>query len=1479
MFAVTIVFLQTFLFSLSLIAQMQGAQAPAPTGPVPTFTAPIPIGSNKNQVGVGPATQSFAEDIIFFVHPQPLVGSVNYSQIGIQLGGTSYLLDDVVAVPGLISSQGGFGNYEGFFSLGERSSSSVTPLHGMCPRRIEQMTTTGNPDLFWTFDCKVQIENVFNRQLHISDVRNTVAPDEFALLFAGANPLEQSLIGNADEEVTPYTTRSYPSTVKLNDYPFTWPLLQPPNGDFDEVIPFGLADIGEGIVTAAYDPFMVRLHLQLYGEGFNPPSIDLFDLGVRDVSYFSPVTFFAKNDRPGIGRVQFAGYAYSPTQVMSLLPPSSAQLVAFQLEALSLAYPQNMLHHNFTPIDVVAMQFPQKQLSFFPLLVGGIAPTVTRNFPTIRNVYNNLVPSSSIYPTSFPDDGFAVLNQGALVNLDQIFAKSGGPYVSSDGRAHPWSYYLGTSSLTRTGAISLVIPSIAARFGGRGAAAFQDLQPALLPHRSVSSVVFWSRGRDWGGEPQKELLNPNSVFTPFAMSLVGPEAYDAFVAIDRVGSTPAIERQSLVVPSGVGVVDANAVRRFYLYKIDPIHNILLTSRDINAIAPSSARAASAPLTHILLPEVYEIDVPQGFAPYKGVASDIDDDGCADVVLTFRGQQTVSIDPNFQNQRNQRLVFQVSASDRRMFSDRVYIYHGVAPTCAIERTPRTGEIFQLPPDELGNPGQATSVVVADFDGNGTDNDILIGDLLPRRIGGDPNAQVTAHAFLFFDASSIQAPRSIRIGYAAGGQLSDPRNFAEGRDPGPVGVKSLAVNIQPNQGANIAGIAGLPVVNAPTGCPGDPQTDPNNVQAASIPELYYALAQNLWDRTQNTVVPHECAPRDVCAVNAAGNAVDGRHLPFWITDSCCNPCAADANGVGWNDPTQICRTRLRCGSVNNPFNDVCNYFDSICLPLPGPNLYRPGRANVASRPLPSTYRPDQVVELNPRWIADRKDLMTVQTIIRGLPPQFPPPPPQIPMGLNPTPPQAPVVAPRVTRAHTEQGEMTVIVNTGNPQTFACNPRGTPQAPANCNLDTRCPANDQFCDPATCQCRPECTNVCPTGQVRTADCQCIQPGDGPVGPVIYGAVVADDCHCFADGFSSEEARKNYTVLNDEYRQVSGKQGDLFGEPEFSVMKCVCCINNASAKSRTAANLSLSLSGNVLPDEEGNVRPWMLVQVGGPVMEDFTQREFRPASTTLVTQPIRVLPEHPDQAISIPLLLPSVSSLPNFPDPQPMSSLVPVEIHRGRAVYRLNNMLQHRLLPLERGESISVAGRRFDLPAVTTNAPQGAPVATNALTVLPDAGYACHVIDFRLPPHEAQFTGVAGGPKNAIPIEQRQLDWGKVKSEIRSRREAQELVGGSLHNIDLIRPTSISWDPPQNYQFIVVNDVFGKSNEPVPAPQERALVFLGGMPQQHASGTNCRCDMNATSPSMPTLILLFLFVMGTTSSLIGIRYVLKHKESSRSP
>lgn len=890
----------------------------------PNFSQPIPIVSDTNQIE-NPA-HTDATNFKFFRHPTAPAGGKNFAfplitlpdgrqvHADILIDGQPYLVSDVVATPGLMPPKERVAdNSSGMIDdLGARRDIIMDPIQGFCQGEVLLQNQNGQL-IDVAIDCQVDDKKnvMLNRQLQLADIRQDPANELGQLL--GADPLVVAVIGSAQESVSPYSAALYPASVGERSKVFYSFLAGKPDlRESKEIVAYDLAELeGLGVVSTAYDHLQLQLKMALSaGVNLNGGLGEQGRIFENTGMYFSPLMFFRKDSDDAVGRVKLSGY-------------SAFKIPDFLFDARNGLVP-----------DLAGVDF--QQLGILPLLSQNAAPIAVEEMVYAQaDVNDEILPGKRV-----PADGLhgmAVVNQALWGDWTNLYLNDAGrPFISDVGGAqrkiYKWFDVFG----------------------------FQNPQGDFVPLRDqfifpsnlkkFSHAVFWGRfGEKWGQHQNRGNLiglNPNNAYDAFMTGFVGPQSYDA--AVLENGLVEEGVRKTtmahLVVPAGVSFeADAARASRGAIYSLNPVGG-----KRVYFMDPALPLEPAQELP-IVWPEVYEVDLPSVFfVPYNIKSAELGRKGregklfCGDVVLTFRGIQTIAAHGvPFKNDVGEPVLFRVSDNDQRMFSDHVHVHFGFVKQegqrvyCALSSEenaePDIDLLVQSPLEPMNVPAQVASVQLADFDGDGS-TDLLVGDLVPRKIpeGQPDEGRYTAYAYLYpsFVTAVERVPQPVRTGfktftYGEVG-IAEPQDvqsvaravvqLAVSEDhKGLLGAAALEADKQQEGGAHIGVINGLPLTVAPFGCP-----KLNNAEVSSPVELLQSLTKNLRalqiaDQAiangdglaqfpipfidQGATLAQSCANKSVCTMNLNGNAVE---LPFWQEDACCQN-ACDENSLIWKNGT--------------------------------------------------------------------------------------------------------------------------------------------------------------------------------------------------------------------------------------------------------------------------------------------------------------------------------------------------------------------------------------------------------------------------------------------------------------------------------------------------------------------------------------------------------------------------------------------------
>lgn len=875
----TIIFIIA-VFAATLIAASASAQE---------FLKPILVGGDATDQN--DKTQTRATHLMPFVHPAN-PNAKNFAdpsgKVPLPNGQGNFYVDDVAATPGSAASQ--------FNNVIQPNSpmldhpdvrvqgSTLSPLNGIGPSDFDW-----NTDGFrLILGVDLQFSNVNNKadsHLFLGDIRKEdptdVAPnpDETNILFTMYDALVPGVIGSADLSVTPYVD-VYPSPVKNDETEFKWcvapQIAMPWKGwdsscstsikqtsigqtrySKDNVFLYGLADIGNGIVSASYDPILVGMRHELYGKidvVTSPPASDektkILSTGPKDYylyPYYSPLVFFRNVEEGNSHRYRFTGYSswYMPT-FDSTKPPAD------QLNIWPFIYTNWIVPVATNPISVRA--------------IDAHGASSWRNCPDKEACLKD-----------HPDTDLSVAYQTTLFDLTKpVYDLFGRPAVNSD-YVQKMGEILGTCEDPPT------------------CTQFTPLKPSQFPDNVVSLVLTWRQKNKWAqGADNQDYVNsnPSHVFEPMPRAaIVGPGVYDTVVLTDFANDQQK-RNQHVIVPSSVlGVSSGTA----YLYDINK-DNKKIYFKEIKAEVKNFGGigkvCGEVPTnynpTPFVLPDLISLQSQNGnFVPYQMRGGNLDGDDCEDLIVTWRGKNTIN-DPDHQD----HVKFDNGSGQR--FSNTVTIVlrrEDAAGKCELTDAANYNGIptsISIPLSGLKKP-EIASAAIGDFDGD-TVNDIIAGDLnAEAELGGQP----TAYAYLFKGFAKFSMPRPIQVGVHSGN--------------GAIGVGMIEADRTQTGPDVMMQINGLPLMLPEIGCPNyDDANDKTKV--ASIFETYvseltdmmalwaYQFKPDLFNKvapfmrkTGDTLVSQRCVANGDTYYNTTNVCVkNGVILPLYEEDPCCTNC---------------------------------------------------------------------------------------------------------------------------------------------------------------------------------------------------------------------------------------------------------------------------------------------------------------------------------------------------------------------------------------------------------------------------------------------------------------------------------------------------------------------------------------------------------------------------------------------------------------
>ncbi|MBI4126991.1 MAG: hypothetical protein HY465_05805, partial [Deltaproteobacteria bacterium] len=447
--------------------------------------------------------------------------------------------------------------------------------------------------------------------------------------------------------------------------------------------------------------------------------------------------------------------------------------------------------------------------------------------------------------------------------------------------------------------------------------------------------------------------------------------------------------------------------------------------------------------------------------------------------------------------------------------------------------------------------------------------------------------------------------------------------------------------------------------------------------------------------------------------------------------------------------------------------------------------------------------------------------------------------------------------------------------------------------CGIDCECrdipgdPPDPHMCGAGPLDAGEQCNrdNACALGQICDINCQCVAGPTGPTGPAgpigpigpgeppggpVASITSNDQCVWRVKGFSSDETRRLYTKLSDDIRAIRKGSNDYFAEREYSSVEAVCCFAGGAAPNVAAGQLSLSLSGSPRPDAEGNMRPFAIIQERGPALEDFTASIWRTTEPHVIDEATLIHPVSTAPSLSAAGgdLLPDLAAPELFRERVvPMTSQYAVNaVTLASRTTVINNVFSHRAQAVGAGQNLSLSSDfSVQLPgAATANQAGIDPQLAQA-----GAGYACHVVSFKIAPDRANVFGIAGGGEGDKQwyIENRQFDFDALKAELQARCASKELAGQACTDDEL---KDLPWDAYSTYQFEVVQAKYQSVAALSTSTEEQgsaSVTVFTGRPSGVDVGGACKCDLTITTPQPLGLVFLMLFAIIPFAGLVVLR------------
>lgn len=430
-------------------------------------------------------------------------------------------------------------------------------------------------------------------------------------------------------------------------------------------------------------------------------------------------------------------------------------------------------------------------------------------------------------------------------------------------------------------------------------------------------------------------------------------------------------------------------------------------------------------------------------------------------------------------------------------------------------------------------------------------------------------------------------------------------------------------------------------------------------------------------------------------------------------------------------------------------------------------------------------------------------------------------------------------------------------GDLPTEECDTAGLTPADAEAQVNSICTsppvegAVADVCDMSDCSCNydypwcapdAECSasGDCPEGMICSIECVCVaDPGESieeTPDPEELLSTSANDCFVHCDTFSSDADAEVYRKWNDEARSWSGRSDDLFCEPE-QLVSIVCRIGAGSAVDDTTLP---ALAASESPLAGTTTLPYMFLQRSGSEFVDTGTLEYK--EFTLVEAPMRILPmESADSSKAI--VLPNLTSSADLAGLEGVAPMAVSSVAYGAGnVIQVNNMIEHRMFSVVPGQDyeVTIEGSAQTIKAEGVDIPEGA-----AITI--------HELKLRLPPDCASWTGVAGY-QGCPNIEDRQFSAEAVKNAIEANKAALGVSTAAIY-------TDLPWEKNLNYNYSLIQSVFGPGGESAPPATDVAFGHLAGKPLAMGLGGGCGCyvaDGSASMGSIAPFVIVMLVPIG---------------------
>lgn len=1006
------------------------------------WSNPILVGNgNPNEGDRAKRAQVSATHLNFFKHPiitEGLNGSSNFKSQSVQGSGQApIIIPNIVATPGSLidaSLEEAVISDDPTKTFLQPLANTSTPaffLHGFGPKDFYTQTQYGSSQR--NVEFQVSSNNNYARSLFVADVRNENPSDEFLNVF-GVQPLEVTLIGSANYSgslslnpaaISSKEKGAYYCAIDMNplsNFDCADDMIIGDNSYKDTVLydlaQLQLARAGERtdlIASVSYDPIRVSGKAEIATTTFGNTSLSNKEISFN---YYSPIVFFHTSEKNK--EVKLLGY------------------ISFDDKPMSDELKDNYGVMNSPVLYELADFLNTAEHKGLPIHVNPIA-------------INHIVTKETL-----SKDLLAVTYQNTLFKLDDLVLNSAGRPLNY--RTAPKKY--GQVLFLKKGEFSY-LPMMSPE---------GTLIPEILfPTGVMSPVMFFKKAKDWNVDSYTN-SNPTNLFEPFIGALIDPGdapsagVYDAEVIEDKyVGrGLVQVEESFLAIPSSIG--DETIV-----YLIDPmdktrqlyIYSGLTTKCLLDPCTPPTGTYSALP---IYLPAADPIRFKSpagGFVPYNIKAAKLDNNDCDDLIITYRGKDTVKVADGYEFRAD---------DGNTSFSNIVRI--------AYRESTLDGCVFREARDFPMTHSQIAAVELADINGDSL-VDLVLGNLLPEKISDDEKDAKKYASFAYivlnggldtdgvasnFSPIECNPPiittgctKRLRVGFSADSEQSNVS-----------GVSAIAANRE-----MISFINGYPLVLPPVGCPGSDKIDVTSVFETKAGYKYdqnsvgYAGLDSWPFKTEGVPIPQRCIDEAIPMKFKSGTSYI--NVPLWDgpdgqTNVYCEALISLCYKSGDEYLPKQGIGDVACEEINLLCKSVSFNSESPASKII--KLAEDTSADTNSGTEFAAWRPDVIVS------ADRAAIGDVNEMVQVALPQ-----PKLPRAIVPRDPR----------------EMTSIIkwvytpSVEPPIDPACDPNAAepcgvnPDGKSFCGFDTKC-------NKTNCQCEaiPPDVPLCPNGSVDVGE-QC--------------------------------------------------------------------------------------------------------------------------------------------------------------------------------------------------------------------------------------------------------------------------------------------------------------------------------------------------------------------------------------------------------